>query len=83
MKRRKSRIRRTLALIAAVLLGAFSIAGWLMVASLAGAAGPDDLADFRTAAWIYIGLFTLSVVVAASVIVSRWRERRGSRLNGQ
>jgi hypothetical protein len=62
------RWKSALALIAALLLCAFSIAGYLTVGML-------QPAGHQTAAWIYMSLFALSVIAAVWIVLVR---RRGS-----
>jgi hypothetical protein len=72
MVEHQSRWRSTVALIGALLLGAFSVAGYITVGML-------QAPGYRTAAWIYIGLFALSVSAAVGIVVVRWRGRNPSR----
>jgi ABC-type thiamin/hydroxymethylpyrimidine transport system permease subunit len=67
-----SRLRSTFTLVAAVLLGVFSVGGYVQ-------AGMLQPTGYRTAAWIYLGLFMLSVVVALVALVLRRRGRDASR----
>ena len=72
MSLRTSRWRSTVVLVAAVLLGLYSIAGVLMAGMLQGS-------GYRTAARIYLALFALSLIIVVSVIVVRRRGKNTSR----
>jgi hypothetical protein len=61
-----------MALVGVLLLGALSVAGYVTVGML-------QPAGYRTAAWIYVGLFALSVGIAIGTAFLRRRGRRPSR----
>jgi tellurite resistance protein TehA-like permease len=72
MQEHQSRWRSAVGLVGALLLGAFSVAGYLTVGML-------QPTGYRTTAWIYLGLFAFSLVAAAGIAFLRRRGRNPSR----
>lgn len=62
----RSRWRSTIALIVALLVALFSIAGYFTAASL-------QASGYQTAAKIYVGLLALSSVVIIGILIVRRR----------
>ena len=66
-----------LALVAAVLLGAYSWAGVAMASSFA-VASSEQASGHRVAAFIYLGILVASLIVAIAAVTILWRARRSS-----
>jgi hypothetical protein len=80
---RRVRLLTWLALVSAILLGAYSCSGYVMLASMSGA-DPERLASEQRTAWIFLALTGGSLVAAVAMIVILIRQARpstGSRTN--